>query len=560
MSDIRHQPPDRQPTPYLGLGFLSIIMLMASVALLGWLRTETLYEQLEQLHQEHALKLDRIQHMRSIVRERFIRMSLVASVQDPFLQEDYAREFDQLAGQFIQARADVERLARGSEEINMLQELRAITSAGTPIMVEVIETALAGQQGEALQILLEASLPKQERVMAQMDDILRAFEAANAAALAELARTQTRTRQLILLIAATAMLATLFIALYINRRIHRDRHALLREIAARTRVENRLRENQEGLERTVAERTAALRETTTRLEDAQRIAGFGHWDWDIAAGRLYWSDTVYRLFGHEPRVISASYENFLAAVYPDDRPAVEAALQEALATGSPYGIDYRIVRPDGEIRHVRAEAELTLDAGGTPQRMLGTMQDLTRDKDLQQQLWHLAHHDPLSGLPNRSLFADHLRQALERARRSGRQLALMVCDLDGFKQINDQHGHDAGDIVIIATARRLSAAVRGSDLVARLAGDEFTVLLENLEHEQDAGQIAHKILASVSKPIPVGEQLVQVGISIGIALFPGAGDTTEALLRRADSAMYQAKQAGRGNVRFAPPSGTKPKE
>lgn len=402
--------PDGNPSLYLGLGFLLITLLMASLALLGWLRTETLHAQMEQLNQEQTRKLDRIHRMRSIVRERFIRMSLVTSVTDPFLKDDYAREFDRLAAAFVQARAEVERLATDPVETAMLRELRAMTATGTVIMVAVVETALAGQRQAALTMLLDEALPMQERVMRQTDAILQAFEVANEAALADLGRTHSRTRQLILLIAASAILLTLLIAFYITRRIQHDRQALLLEIDARIRVET-----------------------------------------------------------------------------------------------------------------------------------------------LQERLWHLAHHDPLSGLPNRNLFQDHLRQALERARRSGRLAALMLCDLNDFKQINDRHGHGAGDVVIVATAGRLCAAVRGSDLVARLAGDEFTVLLEDLDREQDALDIARKILDRVSEPIHVDGAELRVGISIGIALFPDHGGDGESLLRQADAAMYAAKQDHAGDIRLASP-------
>lgn len=401
--------PDGNPSLYLGLGFLLITLLMGSLALLGWVRTETLHAQLEQLNQEQTRKLDRIHRMRSIVRERFIRMSLVTSVTDPFLQDDYAREFDRLAAAFVQARAEVERLATDPVETVMLRELRAMTATGTVIMVAVVEKALAGQRQDALAMLLDEALPMQERVMRQTDAILQAFEVANEAALADLARTHARTRQLILLIAASAILLTLLIAFYITRRIQHDRQALLEEIDARIRVET-----------------------------------------------------------------------------------------------------------------------------------------------LQERLWHLAHHDPLSGLPNRNLFQDHLRQALERARRSGRLAALMLCDLNDFKQINDRHGHGAGDAVIVATAGRLCSAVRGCDLVARLAGDEFTVLLEDLDREQDALDIARKILARVSEPIHVDGMEMRVGISIGIALFPAHGGDGESLLRQADAAMYAAKQDHAGDIRIAP--------
>ncbi|MFG6440152.1 diguanylate cyclase domain-containing protein [Roseateles sp. LKC17W] len=156
--------------------------------------------------------------------------------------------------------------------------------------------------------------------------------------------------------------------------------------------------------------------------------------------------------------------------------------------------------------------------------------------------------DDLTGLPRRTLLLDRLQAACRQARRSGETSVLLFVDLDGFKQINDAHGHDAGDAVLRATAQRLVAGVRSSDSVARLGGDEFALLLPSAASLDAAERVADKLLASLAAPIPYNGELLQVGASIGMTLVDADAESPETLLRRADAAMYGAKRAGKGRV------------
>lgn len=163
-------------------------------------------------------------------------------------------------------------------------------------------------------------------------------------------------------------------------------------------------------------------------------------------------------------------------------------------------------------------------------------------KAVELKLARLAHYDPLTGIPNRILFRDRLEHAVELSERDGVSFTLMYLDLDGFKKINDTFGHDAGDELIRACATRLCDCMRKSDSVARIGGDEFTLLLENLDSPTDIAHIAQKVIEVISKPIQVGSHQVMVGCSIGIAIYPAAGSDINTLQKNADMAMYQAKQ------------------
>lgn len=171
-------------------------------------------------------------------------------------------------------------------------------------------------------------------------------------------------------------------------------------------------------------------------------------------------------------------------------------------------------------------------------------------KEMKQKYQHLAHHDLLTGLPNRSLFADRLQQMLAHAKRSSSQGALIYLDLDKFKPVNDTLGHNIGDLVLMAIAQRLQSAVRESDTVARIGGDEFVVLLPVIESRLDASTVAEKIRLALEQPFEINGHTIQIGCSVGIAIYPEHGEDEISLMKNADTAMYQAKQKGRNNVQM----------
>ncbi len=179
-----------------------------------------------------------------------------------------------------------------------------------------------------------------------------------------------------------------------------------------------------------------------------------------------------------------------------------------------------------------------------------THTELNRQKD---SLAHKAHHDALTGLPNRALFNDRLEQAISKARRHKEKIALFFIDLDHFKEINDTLGHEVGDEVLKFFATRLNASVRTEDTIARLGGDEFMVIMENLQNPEAISVVANKIVSIVKEPIILGDQTLNLGTSIGISVYPQNGETSEALIKSADIAMYKAKDEGRDNYQFYTP-------
>ncbi len=182
--------------------------------------------------------------------------------------------------------------------------------------------------------------------------------------------------------------------------------------------------------------------------------------------------------------------------------------------------------------------------------ILALYHDITERKRAEQKLRYLATHDPLTRIPNRSLFYDRLKHALESARRNNHQIGLLFLDLDRFKNVNDTFGHIKGDLVLEGVAAKLQAAIRRSDTVARFGGDEFGIILEKIRCTGDAAAVASKILEALSKPFVIEHQEVYIQASIGISISPEDGDDAENLLKNADAAMYRAKELGKNNYQF----------
>lgn len=293
-----------------------------------------------------------------------------------------------------------------------------------------------------------------------------------------------------------------------------------------------------------------LRNSEKHLADAQRIGHLGSWDWSIEQEQILLSDEAYRILGLPVRQSSMTLDEFITHVHGKDRPELRKAIQNTRQHGKTFSLYHRILRPNGQERILHHTGEALRDSSGAIQSITGTLQDVTELKSTEARLWHIAHHDPLCDLPNRMLMYDRLSQTLARARRNKKQVALMLFDLDDFKQINDTYGHQAGDNLLIEISNRMRQCVRDSDTIARLAGDEFTLIIDQLSDPRDAASIAQKIINALQEPINLDGQLAIVTCSIGIALYPGDAEDMEGLLKTADHAMYESKRCGKNAFHF----------
>jgi len=286
---------------------------------------------------------------------------------------------------------------------------------------------------------------------------------------------------------------------------------------------------------------------------AIEAVGDSVWDWYVQSGVEIYSPGFLRLYGYEPGEIEQTPEALDRLTHPDDRAQMAIDRADHLEGRTPvYRNEHRVLCKGGFYKWVLTRGlVIARDAQGRPLRMVGTHTDISARKANEEQAWHQASHDALTGLPNRRLFGDRLAHELKRVRRDGQHLALLVLDLDHFKSVNDRFGHDVGDALLVEAAERLRAGVREIDMVARLGGDEFVVLLCDLGAEPGAVErIARTLVERLASPYPQLQGQLQPSASIGIALCPGDSLEAESLYRCADQALYAAKAAGRRSFRF----------
>jgi diguanylate cyclase (GGDEF)-like protein/PAS domain S-box-containing protein len=303
---------------------------------------------------------------------------------------------------------------------------------------------------------------------------------------------------------------------------------------------------------------AALVRSERLLRLSSQAAQIGSYAIDLTSGRWESSPLLDELLG-----IDESFERDIAGwqslLHPDDKMRVAADFETTINTGKAFSREYRIIRPlNGETRWMVAWGDYELDSTGKPVLQVGAMQDISERKSAAGEIEHLAFYDPLTGLPNRRLLIDRLRQATAASTRCARHGALLFLDLDNFKTLNDTLGHDIGDMLLQQVAERLATCVREGDTVARLGGDEFVIMLKDLsENLQEAATqtevVGEKILTTLNRPYQLANINHHSTPSIGVTLFMNHQGTIDDLMKRADLAMYQAKGAGRNTLRFFDP-------
>lgn len=338
----------------------------------------------------------------------------------------------------------------------------------------------------------------------------------------------------------------------------------------------------------------ALENREAMARQVESITDIGHFIFDLKTeSYVYLSQGFAKIHGVSVEEYSSmvkSRGDDMEDVHPEDYSMLANIYERHRRAGDAINVEYRIHRTDGEVRWIREHGTALRSAGGEIIQSIGVVQDITKQyhteqnlrkardslesmvksrtrklaetvrqledeikerKKIAAELDFLANHDALTGLPSLRLCKDRLDHSLAEARRQRQMSAVMFLDLDGFKQINDQHGHEFGDLVLKATADRIKAEIRETDTVARIGGDEFVIILSSLPEIAIVKRIGRSLIEKISEPLSVGEIEVKVSVSIGIALYPENGETAEDLIRSADKAMYRVKRQGKNDFGFA---------
>ncbi|HKI02638.1 MAG TPA: GGDEF and EAL domain-containing protein [Thermoanaerobaculia bacterium] len=315
-------------------------------------------------------------------------------------------------------------------------------------------------------------------------------------------------------------------------------------------LEGRVRERTRELEEEVQERRrveGALRQSEERYALAAQGASDGLWDWDLNENEMYLSPRWKEMLGFGEAELSGSPHEWFERVHPDDLPKLQEALgTHSAGSSSHFENEHRMRDRAGSYRWMLARGIALCDGKGRATRIAGSQTDVTERKKVEGQLLHDAFHDALSGLANRALFLDRLGLSLARAkRRQDFHFAVLFLDFDRFKLINDSLGHLVGDRALVAVAQRLETCVRAGDTVARFGGDEFAILLDDVQHLEDVEKITRQLEERLAAPLCLDGHEIYVSASIGIAFGTAGYEKPEDVLRDADAAMYRAKALGR---------------
>jgi diguanylate cyclase (GGDEF)-like protein/PAS domain S-box-containing protein len=313
---------------------------------------------------------------------------------------------------------------------------------------------------------------------------------------------------------------------------------VLEDVTVRNRLEQRLRESEE------------------RLRLAVDGAGIGVWDYSCERHELHWDGWMLRLHGRRSGA-PPDLARWRRLVHPADREAAVRSLRPSLAIGVTASAEFRVRWPDRSLHYLRVFVRRHDDPLEQSARLMGVCYDVTEQKLNEDQIHRLAYYDPLTRLANRRLLLDRLEQAMARCQRNQTRAALLLIDLDGFKEVNDTYGHDAGDELLVILAERLRTALRRADTIARLGGDEFVVLSEGMPADEEmalkaARALADKVLQTTGQPFRLqsASQELYCSASIGVTLCDQHTTGTNPLLKQADIAMFAAKRAGRNAIRF----------
>jgi diguanylate cyclase (GGDEF)-like protein/PAS domain S-box-containing protein len=300
---------------------------------------------------------------------------------------------------------------------------------------------------------------------------------------------------------------------------------------------------------------AALRESEERYALAVRGANDGIWDWDFKSNRIYFSPRWKDMLGYSETEIGNNPFEWFNRVHKKDIERLKLSLSAHLRGLSPhFENEYRIRHRDGSYRWVLNRGLAVRDSNGAVNRIAGSQTDISERKSAEAKLLHDAFYDRLTGLANRALFMDHLKNAINRfERHKGENFAVLFLDLDQFKDVNDSLGHPAGDELLIAIANILRSNFRTTDTVARFGGDEFVILLEDINDSVAALTVSEWIIKKLSAPIRIGKNNVLITASIGIVMGSPDYEQPEDMLRDADIAMYAAKAQGKSNCELFNP-------
>lgn len=312
-----------------------------------------------------------------------------------------------------------------------------------------------------------------------------------------------------------------------------------------------MKKEKEMVEEEAKEKVNLLNQRIKDQDDIHASTQGGIFSFNRLNEEVYFSKGIGQIYGYSDEELKNNFNLWKEAIHPDDVEKVHQD-EKILSSGASTKIEYRILHPEQGVKWVVKTATPFISPDGTLLKINGQIIEITERKQLENELKQMAYYDDLTDLPNRKLLDRHIEKALARSKRHHHNFTIMFIDLDDFKIVNDTMGHEAGDILLKEVAARLNQTIREEDLIARIGGDEFIVVLEETNQEE-IEDIAQRVVENVALPYIINDKEAKISLSIGISMYPDDGEDKETLIEHADQAMYFAKNRGKNNFKIYTP-------
>lgn len=538
--------------PTLLLGFGTLLLVLVATALTGIRQIRSINSEMDEILHEHNRQIELMTTMRNVARERSITLQSMLLTRDVFERDQLNTILSKLSTDYLVARQELLTLKMLPQERELLTLQHEISVETGTVQYQIANKLIAGDESGVYDLLINVMLPGQQRAMGLMDQFITMQQAHSEQTYRDTEQRLNKVILTLIILLGFGIAVGTAIAKFVIRRIQS-------ELDARQKSERELQKS-ELRERIIRENIHDGIITTDNQGTIQSVnlavsIIFGH-EPDELVGR-----PIESLIGDEQAQSSLNLIESLFASEVEPLFELSRELPGHCSDGStlPLEVEVTQVRFDGvphfiivvrDISTRQAHEQLLRQHNEELERKVKLRtQELTEEveerRKVEEKLRYLASHDNLTGLPNRRLFMEQLALNLRRAKRQQNLVAVYFIDLDGFKQVNDRHGHDIGDKLLVDVAQRIKGVIRDSDVASRMGGDEFTVIAADLERVTDAERIADKLVRNLSQPFRCGEVICHIGASIGIALFPDHGDEAEHLIQLADDAMYRVKYDGK---------------
>ncbi|MCW8909332.1 MAG: diguanylate cyclase [Gammaproteobacteria bacterium] len=520
---------------------------------------------------EHIYHAAMVEKMIFHARERSLLLHQLAVTDDPFEQEKIKDAFYVHGGEFIKARDSILGSAPTEDENAILRQQSELTKKVVSMQYRAIELSESGLLAESRRLLFNDLIPLQNKVITLLRQFIDLQDFHNKEALDASAQAYSQTVLIVSFSIIVVMGVGVFLVYYI-----------LRRFAVISERMNRQDEKLSITNNVLSQNITELNEVTDRLQKSEQqerairenmldavvtINKYGIIESCNPATEKMFGYTADELLGQNvsilmPESLRDDHDAYLGSYRASGQSENMGMARNQYGMrkdGSTFSLDIGIsqMKLEDEIKVVGIMRDIT-DRVEAEKIMLRSKEELeelvkfrtTELEDANQQLMHLARHDSLTGLANRAFLEESLKVAIAYANRNNKIVAFMFIDLDGFKKVNDDLGHDVGDLLLIRVANKLKGFVRAEDCVSRMGGDEFVVMLFGLDNEENVSVIAKRIIDDFSEPMDINGHSISIGVSIGISLFPQDADNCKDLIKCADQAMYQVKKSGKNNYNF----------